>query len=125
MSALKPDSLLNYVVVKPSQSNKSGICYNKVAIVIFIIAIIVVVLWFMTVENTSVNQQLYNNGWRLFVSSTCGFCHKQLKALGGSYPDMVVCDKMGGCQGIRAFPTWYNVKTDQLHEGFVQPNQLL
>ncbi len=63
-------------------------------------------------------------GWVLYTLPGCGYCARQLEALGvETYPAQVVCGR-GRCAGVGAYPTWKNTRTGEVRTGLQTAQQL-
>jgi hypothetical protein len=58
-------------------------------------------------------------GWDLYASDGCSWCHKQVEALGGGYSRLKWCGAANSCPAdITGFPTWRNARTGETMSGF-------
>ena len=71
-----------------------------------------------TVVSLSLNDMLYNKGWRLYTSPNCIWCKKQLALLGGSYKGIINTPN----PKITSFPTLIN--GSQINPGYQSIKEL-
>jgi hypothetical protein len=73
-------------------------------------------------------KKLNESGWTLYVSPTCGYCHKQMDIFGEFGQDLNVIvakgDQSNVPEGINGFPTWVN-KDGRMVSGLQQPQVLI
>jgi hypothetical protein len=87
--------------------------------------------YFQVAPYSQLSRDLADRGWYVFTASYCGFCTKQKQIIGNNYPNIVECDtKIGSppsglsCSSVHAYPTWYNAKTGQKVEGYLNERDL-
>jgi len=120
----RSDGTIEPPIIEPKKSWGKMIIYA-----IIIVLIVVLLIWvykqyiekesFDTSKESQLGKALADRGWKLYTRKGCGYCDKQMKVLGGSYPKMIDCAGNNKCDGIRAFPTWVNEnKPAMMIEGF-------
>jgi len=92
---------------------------NALGAVVAYFIIMLMCSWWMAANIRA----LANKGWVFYHSPDCGFCETQIEQVGAdkfSWMPMVNCKEHPALckeKGIKAFPTWLNEKTGQIHVG--------
>jgi hypothetical protein len=104
--------------------------WGRIIIYAVVVVLLAVGIYFLMTPR-SLTARLQSAGWFVYLSPTCPHCKRQLEVLGGSYALSTQCGSPNPnqsapipCSEIKAFPTWYNTKTQKTVKGMRTVSQL-
>lgn len=130
-----PPPTATIYVAHPRAAPKQGVSLMTALLIVLLVVAIAYLVYYMYQgrHRRSLVRDLVASGWILYTRPGCGFCTKQMQALGvDAYPKQVVCagahpaDSHApvSCKEIGAFPTWLNTKTHEVSRGYKSRAQL-
>lgn len=114
------EGLGQFIVPVPPGAAAPG-AWRIPALIATLVVFVVCLAWWVRARGGGEGAALAAAGWTLYTREGCGFCDKQMAALGGSYPRRVRCDGGAGeaaaCGPLEGFPAWRNARTGAARTG--------